>query len=79
MSAHFYKDPAQEDRARQSDLVALPESVDGARCGNCRFFLSVHSQCCHPKVDLPVLAHMCCCFWDAEGTVNLFTGKGPYD
>jgi len=50
------------ERAKEADLITLPDSIPGTNCGNCSFFQEDH--CNHPEVNQPVTARMCCIFWD---------------
>lgn len=51
--------------AKAVDLIALPENVDGTRCGNCMFFKD--GMCVHPSVNMLVEPNWCCDEWDAPG------------
>lgn len=59
------------ERAKKSDLVTLPEDVDGTNCYNCKW-ISQHrrenySFCTHPSIRQNVNGRMCCVLWDAKG------------
>ncbi len=73
---------AQALRAKQADLIILPDNVQGTNCSNCRFVnisdkATGQGYCRHPQVDQPVSARMCCIYWDAPGTQRVWqlTGK----
>lgn len=57
-------------RAKDVDLVTLPENVEGTNCGNCEYVNHKQKFCDNPKVLLPVSERMCCALWDAEGTLR---------
>jgi hypothetical protein len=55
------------ERAEHSDLITLPENIEGTNCGNCKFFDSKTKMCMNTEVNQKVTARMCCKYWDAEG------------
>jgi len=66
---------AERRRAKNTDLVTLPEHVRGTNCGNCQYVRVMSGfvgMCVHPKVNQPVTARMCCALWDAPGTIRDF-------
>lgn len=68
---------AQALRAKQADLVTLPNNIKGTNCSNCQFVHITDDKagqgyCRHPKVDQPVTARMCCIYWDAPGTERIW-------
>lgn len=64
------------ERAKEADLITLPEGVTGTNCSNCLFIREIKGRrqkhCVHPKVDMPVNNRNCCKHWDAEGTLRHF-------
>jgi hypothetical protein len=70
----------QLERAKEADLITLPENVEGTNCGNCKFF-SGHGNnfgtgmCIHPRVSQKVTARDCCALWDAPGTKRKWEEK----
>jgi len=68
--------PTDEGRAKEADLITLPEGIRGTNCGNCLFVRAIEGRrqkhCIHPEVDMPVNDRNCCKFWDAYGTGRHF-------
>jgi len=64
------EDSKRLDRAKEADLVTLPDNIQGTNCGNCFFFDPEKKEgfCNHVKVLQHVTSRMCCSFWDAPGT-----------
>jgi hypothetical protein len=70
------------ERAKEADLVTLPEQVTGTNCANCKWVEG--NFCKNPKVnqDLKDSApRMCCALWDAEGTKRAWEKpeRSPWD
>jgi hypothetical protein len=63
------------ERAKNADLVTLPDDVRGTNCGNCRFFDD--DYCTHEKVDQPVTPRECCALWDNLGAKRRWQDSGP--
>lgn len=68
-----YQDLASVGRAKNADLLTLPKKVEGTNCANCKFVKVLDEDkgsgfCTHKEVLLPVTKHMCCKFWDADGS-----------
>lgn len=63
-------------RAKASDLIVLPDEVDGTNCANCKYFgyddSSDTAVCENPEVDQPVSERMCCALWDADGAERVW-------
>lgn len=55
------------ERAEHSDLITLPESIEGTNCGNCKFIDLKTKMCMNEEVNQKVNERMCCKYWDAEG------------
>lgn len=62
--------PSRLERAKEADLITLPENIEGTNCGNCKFVDLKNKMCLHPKVAQKVSEKMCCALWDAEGVVR---------
>ena len=60
--------PSRLERAKNADLVTLPEGIEGTNCANCKFVDLKNKYCTHKDVDQKVSERMCCALWDAEGT-----------
>lgn len=56
------------ERAKETDLITLPESVKGTNCGNCKFMDVDKNWCDNKKVNQKVTDRMCCALWDAPGS-----------
>lgn len=50
-------------RANAVDLVQLPASIPGTRCGNCAHFSAAGAYCSHPEVRMNVQPDWCCNEW----------------
>lgn len=64
-------------RAKASDLIILPENVQGTNCSNCKFVEIKDAEkglgyCNNKNVDQDVTARMCCIYWDAHGTKRVW-------
>lgn len=63
-------------RAKASDLIVLPDEIEGTNCSNCKYFSYDDSQdtavCVNPEVDQPVDDRMCCALWDADGAERVW-------
>jgi len=60
-------------KARNADLITLPQDVQGTNCGNCQYFrhmANMSGQCTHPKLGVLVNNRMCCSFWDNSGALR---------
>jgi hypothetical protein len=62
--------PAQQDelRARNVDLIEIPDGIAGTSCGNCSFFKDHY--CNNTMVLQSVGPHDCCNLWNAPGVVR---------
>lgn len=58
---------AQNERAREADLIILPKSIEGTNCGNCMYMQHDTGECLHKAVHQQVKSNWCCIYWDAEG------------
>lgn len=73
--------PSQQsptERAREADLIVLPDGVPGTNCFNCLYVKrkdEARGFCRHPKVFQAVSARNCCAFWDNFKTRRLWVGK----
>lgn len=68
-------------RAKQADLVTLPEHVEGTNCYNCKWVTankSNKSMCTNEKVRQYVNERMCCALWDAKGVYRPFKQDEKY-
>jgi hypothetical protein len=63
LSAEEGLTPEQKARAKEADLIVIPEGL-AERCHNCRFIKD--NYCSHPKMELPIKdpANECCALWD---------------
>lgn len=60
-------DSSRRERARNVDLVILPNTIEGTNCGNCKFMDDNSDYCLPAHVDQPVKKNWCCALWDAFG------------
>lgn len=71
-------EPALE-RARNTDLVTLPQAVRGTNCYNCKWISDArqpgHAKCHNKLVDQDVNGRMCCVLWSAKGEYRPFKKK----
>jgi hypothetical protein len=67
--------PSSLVRAKNVDLLTLPDSVSGTNCSNCMHVdgSPEHGYCRHPKVRMPVNEHMCCALWDNRQAIRHFS------
>lgn len=65
---------SQLERAEHSDLITLPDGIEGTNCGNCEYVRETY--CVHPEVDQEVSPRMCCKYWDAPGTHRAWKDTG---
>lgn len=68
-------DEAASKRAKKSDLVTLPQKVEGTNCANCKYVEILDKKqglgfCVNKKVFQLVTKRMCCALWDADGTLR---------
>ena len=52
------------DRAREADLVTLPEDIKGTNCADTNCMFGKKGLCVHPRILLPVTDRMSCSWWD---------------
>jgi hypothetical protein len=67
------KTPEETHRAKEADLITLPQEIRGTNCFNCRFIRQMNGQagfCVHPKVQQSVNGRMCCALWDRDGSIR---------
>lgn len=70
------------ERAKHSDLITLPDGIEGTNCFNCRYIHATpHNEegyraCIHPEVDQPVTERMCCKYWDQVGAKRTWLPEG---
>lgn len=66
------------ERAEHSDLITLPDGVEGTNCGNCRFVDKTQDPpyCLHEEVEQSVTPRMCCKYWDSEGAKRAWEQEG---
>jgi hypothetical protein len=55
---------ARLQRAKDADLVKLPDDIEGTSCSNCMYMDSDNDYCTNEDVDQPVDPHECCQYWD---------------
>jgi hypothetical protein len=70
-------------RAKEVDLITLPDDVEGTNCYNCKW-ISMHkgkhgSMCTHPKVRQYVNERMCCILWSNKGEFRPFKREKRMD
>ena len=75
-----YEDKASLSRAKDADLITLPEKVEGTNCANCKFVNILDKEkgigfCNNKEVLLAVTKTMCCKFWDAKGAIRSWEKK----
>lgn len=67
--------PALE-RAKKSDLVTLPEDIEGTNCYNCKYISPYkndgYAMCLQPRVRQFVNERMCCALWDNKDCYRAF-------
>ncbi len=66
------------ERAKEADLLTLPEKVTGTNCLNCQFVKDVkgsNGYCNHPKVKQLVSNRNCCAYWSASGVIRPWETK----
>jgi hypothetical protein len=54
------------ERARNAELITLPNDVRGKNCHSC-VFMGSNGMCEHPEVRLAVNARQGCKYWTAPG------------
>lgn len=64
------------ERAKHSDLIVLPDNIEGTNCGNCKFLSKQDRKnkepkkgkfyCAHEDIQQYVTARHCCAYWDHE-------------
>lgn len=77
-SADLFQEPSPGsiNRARNTDLITLPEGVKGTNCGNCMYVQE--GYCIHPEVDQPVTERMCCALWDHSEAIRSWEGEKSF-
>lgn len=72
-------DKAALERAKEADLVTLPENIPGTNCYNCHWISSYKNEekgmCTHPRVRQYVNGRMCCILWTNPGEYRPFKRK----
>jgi hypothetical protein len=59
--------PTDIKKAKHSDLITLPQAVEGTNCFNCTWVMDKEGEvrlCEHPDVQQDVNKWMCCKYWD---------------
>lgn len=65
-------------RAKNVDLITMPNDIDGTNCSNCKFISK--GQCINPRVKQAVNNRMCCVLWSRPGEYRQFKGRNKeYD
>jgi len=72
-----YNTNEQNEKAKEADLLTLPEEVEGTNCSNCKYITILDAKagkghCNHPKVRLNVTKRMCCALWDNKDSIRSF-------
>lgn len=65
-------------RAKDVDLITLPEKVKGTNCFNCKFIknkMIKQGDCVNPRVKQKVNERQCCVLWQATGEYRQFKGR----
>lgn len=65
-------------RAKNVDLVTLPENISGTNCYNCKWIKEKtrsKGYCSNPRVSQYVNNRMCCAIWDSNDALRNFEGK----
>lgn len=52
------------DRAREADLITLPEPIVGTTCAEKNCMYGIPGKCIHPRILLPVTPRQSCAWWD---------------
>lgn len=74
--------PEEMAAAQAADLVTLPEGVEGANCGNCKFARMLDEKlgtgfCTHPELKQDMTNRMVCGRWDGPGTYRAWEAADP--
>lgn len=70
-------------RAKEADLVTLPEDITGTNCYNCKWISQYkrvnYGMCTHPKVRQNVNKRMCCALWARDGMYTPFKRSKEFE
>lgn len=69
---------AEQERAKDVDLITFPPDVTSISCYNCRFIEDKKygmGYCKNKRVLQEVSKHMCCNLWDSKGTTRSWEKK----
>lgn len=58
-------------RAKDVDLITMPEKIKGTNCGNCKW-MRKNDYCANHKVAQEVNERMCCVLWTHSGEYRQF-------
>lgn len=69
------REPEEMQAAQAANLVTLPPSIEGAKCGTCIHFRPIteefgHGFCTNPAIKMDVTDHMHCVNWTHPGAHN---------
>jgi hypothetical protein len=67
-------------RARDTGLIKLPKKIEkGSNCSNCAYWRKTDKDgvgyCWHPEVSVFVTQRQVCNLWNADGVIDMSTGK----
>jgi len=58
------------DRAREADLITLPENIEGTTCAEKNCMYGKENICIHPKILLPITDRQTCGWWNNEDVIR---------